>query len=395
LSKKYAITVEGLSKKFRSEKGKDFWALKDLSFNVEPGITTGIIGRNGAGKSTLLNILGSITKPTSGKIVMNGRIASIMEVGTGFHPDLSGRDNVFLNGQLLGMSRNEVRQRFDEIVEFSEIEDFIDVPVKNYSSGMYLRLAFSIFTHLNADIILLDEVMSVGDAKFRLKCQKRIAELSDSGATVLMISHDPTLITETCSRCIYIEKGQIVGQGATDRVVNQYYEKAEVIGASVPNMVLNLKKPIETSTGQFKFFGIVISNSVNAVVEEAEQSDPNIYVNIYLETCLDDSTDKIVLRINHITGSLILADSISLRANSPKAITQKGMHRLTAVIPSSLLNPGIYYVSLVIGESDQRKEAFERLVKFSIENSEWEFNNQFVGPPLDWSLGKWSGNDLV
>jgi lipopolysaccharide transport system ATP-binding protein len=203
-------------------RGETVWALKDVSFDVGPGETVGLIGRNGAGKSTLLKILSRITEPTVGRAELYGRIGSLLEVGTGFHPELTGRENVFLNGAVLGMSRAEIERKFDEIVAFSEIERFIDTPVKWYSSGMYLRLAFSVAAHLEPEILVLDEVLSVGDADFQIKCINKMQELRTQGRTLLFVSHDVQAITRLCHRAIYLSGGTVVDDGPAHEVTRAY-----------------------------------------------------------------------------------------------------------------------------------------------------------------------------
>jgi lipopolysaccharide transport system ATP-binding protein len=202
---------------------EEFWALQNVDFKIEEGDRVGIIGRNGAGKSTLLKILSRITEPTSGEIKIKGRVASLLEVGTGFHPELTGRENIFLNGAILGMSRLEIRKKFDEIVDFSGVEKFLDTPVKRYSSGMYVRLAFAIAAHLEPEILIVDEVLAVGDAEFQKKCLGKMESVSkDEGRTVLFVSHDLAAITNLCMQSILLNKGTIVSKGDTASVINNY-----------------------------------------------------------------------------------------------------------------------------------------------------------------------------
>ncbi len=198
------------------------WALKDVSFEVMPGEVLGIIGRNGAGKSTLLKVLSRIIEPTSGRVELYGRIASLIEVGTGFHPNLSGRENVYLNGAILGMKHREIDQRFDEIVAFAEVERFIDTAVKHYSSGMYLRLAFAVAAHLDPEILIVDEVLAVGDASFQKKCFGKMDDVTQSGRTVLLVSHSLGMITKHCQRAILLDGGRIVRTGPAEEVVAHY-----------------------------------------------------------------------------------------------------------------------------------------------------------------------------
>jgi lipopolysaccharide transport system ATP-binding protein len=198
------------------------WALKDVSFAVEPGEVLGVIGRNGAGKSTLLKVLSRITRPTEGAVELRGRVGSLLEVGTGFHPELTGRENVFLNGAILGMTRREVARKFDEIVDFAEVGPFLDTPVKRYSSGMYTRLAFAVASHLETDVLMVDEVLAVGDAQFQKKCLGKMGQVSRRGRTVLFVSHNMTAVKALCSRAILVEGGRVAVDGSVDEVVNRY-----------------------------------------------------------------------------------------------------------------------------------------------------------------------------
>lgn len=208
---------------------KVLWALRDVSFEVEQGEVLGVIGRNGAGKSTLLKVLSRVTAPTAGLVRVRGRIASLLEVGTGFHPDLTGRENIFLNGAILGMTRHEVRRNLDEIIAFAEVERFIDTPVKRYSSGMYVRLAFAVAAHLDPEIMIVDEVLAVGDAKFQDKCMGKMSTVAKSGRTVLFVSHNMHSIRSLCSRAILLQSGQVVRTGPAADVISQYLHP---IGAS-------------------------------------------------------------------------------------------------------------------------------------------------------------------
>ncbi len=208
------------------------WALKDVSFEVRQGEAVGIIGRNGAGKSTLLKILSRITKPTSGRALIHGRVGSLLEVGTGFHPELTGRENIYLNGAILGMRRAEIERKFDEIVAFSEIEKFLDTPVKFYSSGMYVRLAFAVAAHLEPEILVVDEVLAVGDAQFQKKCLGKMDEVSKGGRTVLFVSHNMGAVKSLCASAILLDQGQIARIGGVDAVISQYLNSSD--GAEYP-----------------------------------------------------------------------------------------------------------------------------------------------------------------
>jgi len=203
-------------------RAQDFWALRDISFSVNEGEVLGIIGRNGAGKSTLLKVLSKITPPTEGRITMRGRVASLLEVGTGFHPELSGRENIYLNGAILGMTRAEVKRKFDEIVAFSEVEQFLETPVKRYSSGMYVRLAFAVAAHLEPEILLVDEVLAVGDIAFQKKCIGKMSEVARGGRTVLVVSHNMLVVAGLCGRAVWLDRGVNVQVGSVEQVVGAY-----------------------------------------------------------------------------------------------------------------------------------------------------------------------------
>lgn len=204
------------------------WALKDVSFDVQPGEVVGIIGRNGAGKSTLLKVLAEITSPTEGEVEIVGRVGSLLEVGTGFHPELTGRENIFLNGAILGMTRAEIKRKFDEIVAFAEVEKFIDTPVKWYSSGMHVRLAFAVAAHLEPEILLVDEVLAVGDAQFQKKCMGKMGEVArGEGRTILFVSHNMAAVEALCGRCVLLNNGRIAALGETDKVIAEYLKSAE------------------------------------------------------------------------------------------------------------------------------------------------------------------------
>ena len=225
-----ALTSMALAplRRFRQLRGtdtsmEDFWALRDVSFTVQPGEVVGIVGRNGAGKSTLLKILSRIAEPTEGRAVMKGRIASLLEVGTGFHPELSGRENIYLNGSILGMKRREIAAKFDDIVAFAEVEKFLDTPVKRYSSGMYVRLAFAVAAHLEPEILIVDEVLAVGDAEFQKRCLGKMKEISEGGGrTVLFVSHNMAAVSALCSRAVLLAGGQLKTDGSPAEVIQQY-----------------------------------------------------------------------------------------------------------------------------------------------------------------------------
>lgn len=242
------------------------WALKDVSLEVREGEVVGIIGRNGAGKTTLLKILCRITEPTEGQATVYGRVGSLLEVGTGFHPELTGRENVFLNGAILGMRRQEVRCKFDEIVAFAEVEQYIDTPVKRYSSGMQVRLAFAVAAHLEPEILLVDEVLAVGDVQFQRKCLGKMGDVAREGRTVLFVSHNMPAVIRLCPKAIALDKGRIVDQGGSKQVVEQYLENA-IVGRSRVDLPPDLSKPMCLR-------GVTILDSHGEPVERVEMEKP-------------------------------------------------------------------------------------------------------------------------
>lgn len=244
----YATLRESVSHRFRqlfaqsggrrdgAQTREEFWALKDVSFDVHSGDVVGIVGRNGAGKSTLLKILSRITEPSTGRIRLRGRVASLLEVGTGFHPELTGRENIFLNGAILGMSKTEIRSKFDEIVAFAEVERFLDTPVKHYSSGMYVRLAFAVAAHLEPEILIIDEVLAVGDLQFQQKCLNKMEKVAGEGRTVLFVSHNMALVQQLTKTAILLEKGIVAAAGPTPDVIAAYLKHASAGGAVVAHV---------------------------------------------------------------------------------------------------------------------------------------------------------------
>jgi len=326
MSEDIAISVQNLSKKYiighqkkadlrhalgdklkgifntGSQELEEFWALKDINFEVKKGEAVGIIGRNGAGKSTLLKILSRITEPTSGRIEINGRVSSLLEVGTGFHPELSGRENIFLNGTILGMRRAEIKEKFDEIVAFSGVEKFIDTPVKHYSSGMKVRLAFSVAAHLEPEILIVDEVLAVGDAEFQKKCLGKIDEVSkNEGRTVIFVSHNLAAVTQLCTTGILLRQGQLVYHGDVNDTVHEYIsynrnnsQKGELqnLDSRIGNLqfqITDIKlydsdlNSIEIAqTGKDLilefYFSNPISNNKKFALDVAIQNDQDVYV---------------------------------------------------------------------------------------------------------------------
>ena len=270
ISRKIALIIPRMVRFLKNhrflDKQEEFWALDDVNFEIERGEIVGIIGNNGAGKSTLLKILSRITEPTIGRFFLKGRVASLLEVGTGFHPELTGKENIYLNGAILGMSRREIKDKFDEIVEFSEIENFLNTPVKRYSSGMYVRLAFSIAAHLQPEILLVDEILAVGDTAFQNKCLGKMGNVTKEGRTIIFISHNMGAISSLCNKTILINKGKIKAFGETSRVINQYLSNQNGEDSFTENswFRVNHKVIADQTVKEFKIIGIHLSNPANS-----------------------------------------------------------------------------------------------------------------------------------
>lgn len=278
-----------------SQKKEEFWALKDVSFDVMPGDTVGIIGKNGAGKSTLLKILSKITPPTSGSITSRGRIASLLEVGTGFHPELSGRENIYLNGSILGMKRAEIQKQFDAIIDFSGIEKFLDTTLKHYSSGMQLRLAFAVAAFLEPEILIIDEVLAVGDAEFQKKCMGKMEDVSKSGRTILFVSHNLSALQSLCKQSIILDHGISSGLLPSHQAVNKYLNSSKIV---------HKKNEIIDPTKKARILNAVVKNDKNEIIQKV-----NTYEDFYFEINWENfSCDRIsvALELHNYSGKAIM-----------------------------------------------------------------------------------------
>jgi lipopolysaccharide transport system ATP-binding protein len=357
---------------------EEFFALKDISFEIKQGDRVGIIGRNGAGKSTLLKILSRITEPTSGRIEITGRLASLLEVGTGFHPELTGRENIFLNGAILGMSKVEIKKKFDEIVDFAEVEKFLDTPVKRYSSGMYVRLAFAVAAHLETEILLVDEVLAVGDMQFQKKCLGKMEDVSTSeGRTVLFVSHNLTAIQNLCSKAMYLHKGELIDFGKAHDAVEHYLKDKLSItslawhGDHNQNELLELK-------------------CIRIVQEKGRNGEIYINEDIQLEISLAafKEVPGIAFEIFVYTG-----DGTDVFSSFTEAATlRKGNVTATCIIPRNLLNNGHY--TFTVGVSKDYNyfivKIHDALIVDLLENPEglgWQWDwPGVIRPKLKWDI---------
>jgi lipopolysaccharide transport system ATP-binding protein len=329
------------------DKGKPreerFWALKDVSFEVAHGEVVGIIGRNGAGKSTLLKILSRITEPTTGRAELFGRVSSLLEVGTGFHPELSGRENVFLNGALLGMSRREIAKKFDEIVAFSEIERFIDTPVKRYSSGMYVRLAFAVAAHLEPEILIVDEVLAVGDASFQKKCVGKMEDVGREGRTILFVSHNLGAIKALCRRAIVLQSGELLFDGDVLRAVSRYAGKQD---GGIDRVVWGPSDAPSTPSAKMMEVGIL--NDGNPAGTEISTELPiQIYVKFRV---LKEARIGTTVLLHNSDGALVFISISNHEPNWHGKIRPKGIYRRVCEIPANFLSEGRYTVSIPFWE---------------------------------------------
>ncbi len=325
---------------------EEFWALKDVSFDIEAGQRVGIIGRNGAGKSTLLKVLSRVTDPSTGSIRLRGRVASLLEVGTGFHPELTGRENVFLNGVIMGMSRGEVKRKFDEIVDFAQVERFLDTPVKRYSSGMYVRLAFAVAAHLEAETIILDEVLSVGDAQFQKKCLGKVQSLSASGRTVVFVSHSMNAIESVCNRVMLLQDGCVKHDSSdVSAVVREYSAGSE--GGAGQSTWINVAG--EYANPFFAPQALSVIRDVGEPVDLPVRNDEGLWVRIDGTIDICDPALTIGYALYDEKSNLLYWSYQTDGKSEAWPPIRPGRCVLRGRIPSRLLNEGVYRVELLGG----------------------------------------------
>jgi len=335
------IRSNKLNQPNQSNPSDTIWALKDASFDVQPGEVVGIIGRNGAGKSTLLKILSRITEPTSGDIKLYGRISSLLEVGTGFHPELTGRENIYLNGTILGMRRREIDRKFDQIVAFSEIEKFLDTPVKRYSSGMYVRLAFSVAAGLESEILLVDEVLAVGDAAFQKKCLGKMNELSSrEGRTILFVSHNIPAVRKFCTRAILLESGQIKLNNDVDTVTNRYLE----IGSRTTSSV-SWKPDKLPGNGSLKITSLRLANAAGRETSIINISE-DLFVRITFILTMNSVIPQFSLILFDVDGNSVFSSLNNRDNNLYSTPLSQGSYQTTCRIPGNLLNAGRFFITI-------------------------------------------------
>jgi lipopolysaccharide transport system ATP-binding protein len=332
--------------------GKSILALDDINFQVEQGEALGIIGRNGAGKSTLLKIISRITAPTRGAVRIKGRIGSLLEVGTGFHPDLTGRENIFLNGAILGMRKSEVERKFDEIIEFSGIEKFIDTPVKRYSSGMYVRLAFAVAAHLESEILVIDEVLAVGDAEFQKKCLGKMDSVTGEGRTVLFVSHNMQAIQNFCTRAILLDHGEIVLNSTPEDAISLYLK------SSFENQTERNWSPAEApGNEQMRITRAWVRNISPSANNDIFTTRDELQIGFEFQNNLPgENVFDLAIHLENEMGILVLSTN-TFDKQTPQL--EKGTHIATCTIPANLLNQGTYAISTLRFVVNQKKIVFE------------------------------------
>ena len=445
--KNYAIEVRGLSKTYRinrkltenfrevlselprrvatGKEKEDIKALTNVSFNVERNQVLGIIGDNGSGKSTLLKIISGITKPSAGQVKIQGKVASILEIGTGFHPDLSGRENVYLSGSIMGMAKEEIDEVFHDIVQFSGLQEFMNVQVKNYSSGMFMRLAFSVVTHLNADIILLDEVLAVGDNDFRIKSLERLRQIIEGDRTVLLVSHDLFSVMNICDSCLMLDKGRVIEMGSPAQIIGDYMEhtisnieegkskaaegsksindsSAQWHGVMEPKKLKSSKKwEIETAPGNelIKLLSVRCAPVNEKTGKDYLSSDDDILLECtYYKENDEDIVPVFFVMYQYTYPAFACNPRYREGVASPLEFgLDAGIYSFSCVIPSHLLNHGIFTVSLYfMDENVKNVSKFENVISFKISYEEkykvlYGDNGKYEGPVkpiLQWEYSK-------
>jgi lipopolysaccharide transport system ATP-binding protein len=371
--------LKGFSHRRRQDgAGQDtFWALKDISFEIGRGEVVGVIGRNGAGKSTLLKILSRITEPTKGLVDVYGRVGSLLEVGTGFHPELSGRENIYLNGAMLGMSRQEISRKFDEIVAFAEVEKFIDMPVKRYSSGMYVRLAFAVAAHLEPEILVVDEVLAVGDAAFQKKCLGKMGDVAKEGRTILFVSHDMTNISVLCQSAMLLESGRVKKIGPPQSVIAAY------IGENAGGRAAMLWTPqIAPGDDAAKLWSVRMCKQNGPVSDSYFLREP-IEINIEYEVLQEDLRLNPVVVVKNAFGVIVFSSSNYEDAKWGTRLYKRGRYRATCIVPAHILNDGTFIVDVMLVQETRFVRAVaEHAVEFTVHDdgsTRGDYVGQWVG----------------
>ncbi|HEY0141296.1 MAG TPA: ABC transporter ATP-binding protein [Thermoanaerobaculia bacterium] len=361
----------------RAEQPAELWALRDVSLDIPESKVVGIVGRNGAGKSTMLKILSRITEPTTGEVRIYGRVASLLEVGTGFHPELTGRENIYLNGSILGMSRAEIRRKFDEMVAFAEIDRLLDTPVKRYSSGMFVRLAFAVAAHVEPEILLVDEVLAVGDASFQRKCLGKISDIVSEGRTVVVVSHNMSIVTQLCEAVIWLDKGELVEQGAAASVIGRY------LSAGIERQIR--WEPLHSRNEGF------VLHAVELVADEVEYdafpADHPITLQFVITVTERIPPSRLGFLIRNSEGLNVIESHSSDVGTTLNEAWPMGRFHMRCTIPGGLLRPGRYFVT--VGEpSGETPIVHENVLDFTISEQNSivarDGRSALIAPVLPW-----------
>lgn len=351
---------------------EEVWALRDVNFEIKRGEAVGIIGRNGAGKSTLLKILSRITEPTAGRVTIKGRVASLLEVGTGFHPELTGRENIYLNGTILGMSRAEIKKKFDEIVAFAEIEKYLDTPVKRYSSGMYVRLAFAVAAHLESEILVVDEVLAVGDAQFQKKCLGKMDDVATKGRTVLFVSHNMAAINQLCNRGFELYQGTLNFQGDIESTISHYLQTEQILWSD------NLKDRQDRKGSKWlKFTKAVICNSQGIILNRVI-SGQDIFIKFYYESDRQVSKANVLIAFNirNHQGTLLTNLNTADSGQSMLDIYANGYFECNW--PMFNLRSGRYYCSLFCSVKGEIVDWIQNAFVIDVEDGDYHKTGQLI-----------------
>ena len=389
---RWAKALTGRSKPQLDSAKNYIWALNDVSFDLEEGKVLGIVGRNGAGKSTLLKVLSRVTEPTQGTVSVRGRVGSLLEVGTGFHPELTGRENIYLNGAVLGMKRAEIEGKFDEIVEFSEVAQFIDTPVKRYSSGMYLRLAFAVAAHLEPEILVVDEVLAVGDAEFQRKCLGKMGDVAQQGRTVLFVSHNMSAILRLTQEAIVLKKGQLIKRAPSPEAVDFYLSSGQA--ETGEHIWQNDEVPVNAAP--FKPIAIRIKDKTGKIVDTVRSTEPTT---VEWEYQLDAPVTglRVGMYLNTMRGEYVFTafDTDDAQQYEQFGARQAGRYISRCEIPADFFNEGRYYLGVNASSFGVRRYFMdENAISFGVDiagapGTQWpELRQGPVRPRLNWKIEK-------
>lgn len=382
-----AFSGLGRDRRGGARRGADgaVWALKEVNFSVSPGEAVGIVGPNGAGKSTLLKLVSCITEPTSGCVELYGQVASLLEVGTGFHPELTGRENVYLHGAILGMKREEIRRKFDEIVAFAGVEEFLDTPVKHYSSGMHLRLAFAVASHIETEILVMDEVLAVGDAEFQRRCLGKVEGAARQGRTILFVSHNTAAITQLCQRALWLNEGRVEMDGGAPEVVSKYLASGH---GDSHRWERRRSDEVAAQGAQMLLCSAIIWQG-GQPSEGVVRFDRDFSLEVGYEVIKPVGDAGVWMRLVSESGVIVLTSWDTDPGGQGESLRSPGRYTSTCTVPGNLLHPGSYFVSLGAVRSKQVIDLQEHVLRFEVSPVGYTLNigrRGVITPILDWNV---------